>query len=247
MFKVDSLVRHLLRHGIEEKLEENTVGNNINVTINQSLTEENNVDASCHHTSTYLKDPENSKDLKIYGADVTPQEKNMQESWIWKYCTRVGQNDSRKCNICDRDTDSYLLTREHLFREHGIYHDEDVDRSNLIWQYFTEEERYTPTCKLCNKVLSNGYNEYNLEQHIISVHPQIMKEIGKKIEHMWVSQHFTLSISNREIKCKICCKIYNMVKVDSFTNHLLKHGINEKISRKYWGKLHKRNNESVNH
>ncbi|XP_011688829.1 PREDICTED: uncharacterized protein LOC105450592 [Wasmannia auropunctata] len=220
IFKVDILMNHLLKHDIKEKPQENTKENNMNVAVNRSAAKENRV-------VTHSQAQENRKDFERYGANIMPQQKNENKNWIWEHISGA-ESDEMKCNICHYVTRNFSSTKSHLYHEHGIFHDEDTDRSNLVWQYFTEEERNSPKCKLCNKMFLSEYDEYNLEEHLISVHPLTTKEIRKQIGCIWVSQHFAFSTSSYKIKCKTCCKMFNIFRVDFLVNHLLEHDIKEK-------------------
>lgn len=55
------------------------------------------------------------------------------------------------------------MIKVHLSRKHNINNDgtDDIDR-NIIHHYYTEIEKYSLQCKICNKILISDYNTFNL-------------------------------------------------------------------------------------
>ncbi|KYQ56830.1 hypothetical protein ALC60_04430 [Trachymyrmex zeteki] len=104
-------------------------------------------------------------------------------------------------------------------------------RYGPIWRYFTEEERYTLKCKICDSSLSKGYIAG--VNHLKCKHPEILEEIQNKFEHSWISAHFILNTSNDKVRCKICCYMFNVLQndIDDLACHLVKHGLNKKTKR----------------
>lgn len=154
-------------------------------------------------------------------------QKNVEESSIWQYCTREGKKRI-KCNICHHVLHSPVTAKVHLYQDHKILFDENIDRSSLVWRYFIEVERYTSKCKFCHKLFFSAYDQQNLEDHLIIKHPQVAEEIRTEVERMSVSRHFIFSTSRRyRIKCTICYKLFNIFRVESLESHLLEHRRNE--------------------
>jgi len=155
-------------------------------------------------------------------------QRNVRKHWLWEYYSKI-ENNKIKCNFCDKvyTRNLHPLMKVHLYRVHAISHDEDIDRSNLARRYFTEEKKYSLKCKLCDKLMLNGYLERCLELHLTTKHlSQIKKEIQEEIKRSWVSEHIELSLI--WIKCKICNKKISIFKIGSLVKHLLKHGIENK-------------------
>lgn len=76
----------------------------------------------------------------------------MQQCWIWKYCNKKGSKRI-ECNKYHKVLDGFLPVKVYLYRIHKIDEDIQVNRSSLIWHCFTEEVKYSPKCKFCNKML----------------------------------------------------------------------------------------------
>jgi len=160
------------------------------------------------------------------------EQRNTKSDWIWQYYSKLG-NRKIRCNICHKNY--YIQTRKirlkvHLFRVHEIFHNEDMGyRNGLIWRYFTEKERYSSKCRICDELLVTGFEVYHLKLHLIGNHPLIVEEIRKEFEHSWVSEYFKLKTSNK-LRCKICYNMFDMFKdeVDGLASHLLQHGITKK-------------------
>ncbi|XP_028048218.1 uncharacterized protein LOC114254940 [Monomorium pharaonis] len=225
------------RNTEKQSSSENIGETKTNILIQQLVPKEINGDTS--HL-THLQTEENEENNNVrYATRCKGMTQRRQRCWIWQYCNKLhsSYNKSRKreCNICHKVCHNNKDMKVHLYRYHEIYNNEDViDRSNLIWQYYTEEMKYTARCKICDKLLSGGYRKYNLEDHLIRRHlPTITKAILQQVEYTWALQYFMIdTLNSKKIKCKICDKMHNIFQIDNLQEHLLLHGIKETTEKR---------------
>lgn len=152
----------------------------------------------------------------------------MQKSWIRNYCSR--RNNKIKCDVCIDNVYfcNIIYAKVHLFRVHNIDKDQidEVDRSSIIWLYFTEDEKYSPKCKICDETIVNGYNEYNLEIHLLKVHPLVIKRLRRTL-NACLFEHFELDLPHEKIKCRYCDRMFDKFKLHNITKHLEVHYVNK--------------------
>jgi len=168
-----------------------------------------------------------------YCVDMVGKRRN----WIWQYCST--SKNKIQCNICLKvySDKCIRLMKAHLFRAHEIFHDEEKHHRSLIWQYFTEEGRYTLRCKICNNIYLSGYKVSCLKRHLMNEHSPIIDEILQKFKHLWVSGHFILHTSSYKLQCKICHKMFSIFceDVPVLTDHFFEHDINERTQKNIEG------------
>jgi len=171
-------------------------------------------------------------------------QKSSGKSWIWKYISRK-KGRRLKCNFCSKTFYGVLTAKVHLLRAHDIDEDEfEVNRSNLLWQYFTEEVKYSPKCKICNKVLTVGYLETILRNHLKKLHPLILNKLVHTISTSLYS-HFEVDSKLYKVICIICDVPFNVFKIVQIEVHLAIHGVNMETRNFIKNKIFESINDSL--
>jgi len=171
-------------------------------------------------------------------------QKSSRMYWEWKY---ISKEKARrlKCNFCSKTLYSLLRAKVHLFQAHGINEDEfEVNRSNLLWQYFTEEVKYSAKCKICNRVLILGYWELRLRHHLEALHPLILNELVHTISTSLYS-HFEVDSKLYNAICLICDVPFNVFKIVQIEEHLTIHGVNMETRNFIKNKIFESINDSL--
>ena len=119
-----------------------------------------------------------------------------------------------------------LIAKVHLLRAHGIDEDEidELDRSSLLWQYFTEEVKYSLKCKIYNTVILRGYEEHYLRKHLKGLHPLILNQLVQKLTTSLY--RYFVYFENFKASCILCCQKMNIFRIHDLGLHLIIHRIN---------------------
>jgi len=171
-------------------------------------------------------------------------QKSSVKFWEWKYISR-GEGRRVICNICSKTFLEVYIAKVHLLRAHGIDEDkiDEIDRTNVIWQYFTEEIKYSPKCKICNIVLLSGYMEHKLRYHLNAYHSVFLREL-EQILTTSLYGHFEVDFKLMKASCLLCRRKYNVFKIHTI-EHLTVHGVNMETRNFIKNKIFESINDSL--
>lgn len=93
----------------------------------------------------------------------------------WKYYS-ITRDGKMECDICGCKTNNEIeMMKIHSLLDQKIDENkiDEISRSNLFQQHFTEEEKYYPKCKIYDQVIYGAHKDYSLKNHLMEKHPLV--------------------------------------------------------------------------